>query len=104
MPKKVKPIPSGYHSVTASLNVSDAKAFIGFCKKALGGKLRTTMPGPNGKIIHSEIEIGDSVIMASDAVREPARPTNLFLYVPDVDKVIAKMVKAGAKVQVPPET
>ncbi|HEX6767211.1 MAG TPA: VOC family protein [Polyangiaceae bacterium] len=96
--KKVKPIPKGYGSVTPSLNVSDAKGFIKFCEKAFGAETRTVMPGPNGKVMHAEIVIDDSLVMVSDAVQEPARPANLFLYVPKVDKTFAKAVKAGAKV------
>ncbi|HVU00894.1 MAG TPA: VOC family protein [Polyangiaceae bacterium] len=99
--KKVKPIPRGYHSVSASLNVESTMALVEFCKKTFGAKLRSTMPGPDGKIIHAEIEIGDSVIMSSDAVREAARPANLFVYVSNVDKVMAKAEKAGAKVMMP---
>lgn len=102
--KKVSPIPKGYHTVTATLNQVDAKATMEFCKKVFGGKVRMTMPGPTGKLIHAEMEIGDSVIMLSDSVMEPARVTSLFVYVPDVDKTIAKAVKAGAKVLMPPET
>jgi PhnB protein len=99
--KKVKPIPKGYRSVTASINAPDAKALIAFCKKAFGGKLRAAMPGSDGKLMHAEVEIGDSILMLSDAVMEPARPANVFLYVPNVDKTFAKAVKAGAKPLMP---
>jgi uncharacterized glyoxalase superfamily protein PhnB len=99
--KKVSPIPKGYHSVTPALNQTNAMATIDFCKKAFGAKLRMKMPGANGKLMHAEIEIGDSVIMLSDAVMEPARVASTFLYVPSVDKTIAKAVKAGAKVVMP---
>lgn len=99
--KKVSPIPKGYHSVTPALNQSDAKATIEFCKKAFGAKLRMKMPGPNGKLMHAEIEIGDSIIMVSDSVNEPPRVASNFLYVPSVDKTIAKALKAGAKIVMP---
>jgi len=99
--KKVHPIPKGYGTVTASLNQNDAGALIAFCKKAFGAKVRMTMPGPGGKLMHAELEIGDSVVMISDAVQEPARVAGLFLYVPSVDKTVAKAVKAGAKVITP---
>jgi uncharacterized glyoxalase superfamily protein PhnB len=99
--KKVSPIPKGYHSVTPALNQVDAMATIDFCKKAFGAKLRMKMPGANGKLMHAEIEIGDSVIMVSDAVMDPPRVASNFLYVPSVDKTIAKAVKAGAKVVMP---
>jgi len=101
--KKVKPVPKGYGSVTPSLNVSDVKGLIKFCEKAFGAETRTVMPGPQGKVMHAEILIGNSLVMLSDAVQEPARPANLFLYVPKVDKTFAKAVKAGAKVVSPVE-
>jgi PhnB protein len=101
--KKVKPIPKGYGSVTPSLNVNDAKGLIKFCEKAFDAETRTMMPGPQGKIMHAEVLIGNSLVMLSDAVQEPARPANLFLYVEKVDKTFAKAVKAGAKVLTPIE-
>jgi PhnB protein len=101
MPKKVKPIPTGYHTVTPALNQADAAKAIEFCKKAFGAKERMRMPGPNGKIMHAELQIGDSIIMLNDAMQEPAQPAGLFLYVPDVDKTVAKAVKAGATLVTP---
>jgi PhnB protein len=101
--KKVRAIPKGYNNVTPMLNLPDASAFIAFTKAAFGGKLRMSMPGPDGKLIHAEIEIGDSVVMCTDAVREPARPTGLFLYTENVDKAFDKAVKAGAKALSAPE-
>jgi len=99
--KKVAPIPKGYGTVTATLNQNDAKATIGFMKSAFGGKVRLKMEGPGGKLMHAEVEIGDSVVMISDSVMEPARVGSLFLYVENVDKAVAKAVKAGAEVVMP---
>jgi len=102
--KKVRPIPKGYRSVTSALNLKDSRAFVAFAKKAFGASLRADLvPGPDGKIVHGEVMIGDTVLMVSDESREPARPSNFFLYVEKVDKVCAKAVKAGAKVLVPVE-
>ena len=101
MPKKVRPIPKGFHSVSPSLNQADAAQTIEFCKKAFGAKLRMKMAGPGGKIMHAEILIGDSIVMLSDAMQAPPRAAGLFLYVPDVDKTFAKAVKAGATVLMP---
>jgi PhnB protein len=97
MAKKVKPIPKGYNSVQASLNLQDAKSAMAFVKKVFGGKIMGVMPGPDGKIMHGEVRVGDSVIMFSDAVMDPPRPGNLMVYVPNVDKTFAKALKAGAK-------
>jgi len=101
--KKIRAIPKGYHSVTTVLNLADASAFIAFTKKAFGGKLRTSTPGPDGKLMHAEIEVGDSIVMVSDAVRDPVRTGGLFLYTENVDKAFNKAVKAGAKALMPPQ-
>lgn len=101
--RAVKPVPRGYRTVTATMNQADASAALGFMKKAFGAKLRGKMKGPGGKIMHAEVEIGDSVVMLSDAVMEPARQSSLFLYVENVDKTMARAVKAGAKVVLPAE-
>jgi PhnB protein len=101
MPKKVRPIPRGYHTITPSLNQREAAQTIDFCKKAFGAKVRMRMNGGAGGIMHAEIEIGDSVIMLNDAMQEPAQPAGLFLYVENVDKTFAKAVKAGAEVIMP---
>jgi PhnB protein len=99
--KKVRPIPKGYNSVQVSLNLSDAKGAMSFVKKAFGGKVRAVMPGPDGKIMHAEVKLGDTLLLFSDSVQEPPRPANLFMYVTSVDKTFAKAVKAGAKVIMP---
>jgi uncharacterized glyoxalase superfamily protein PhnB len=51
--------------------------------------------------MHAELEIGDSVVMLSDAVQEPARVASVWLYVEKVDKTMDKAIKAGAKVLMP---
>lgn len=99
--KSVRPIPKGYTTVTATMNQTDAAAAIAFCKKAFGAKVNIRMKAPGGKIAHAEMLIGDSIVMISDSMREPARVSGMFLYVPNVDKVIAKAVKAGATVTMP---
>jgi uncharacterized glyoxalase superfamily protein PhnB len=73
-----------------------------FSKKAFGASLRGgIMTGPDNKVMHAELEIGDSVLMLSDAQGEPERPGNLMLYVEDADKTFKKALKAGAKVLMP---
>jgi PhnB protein len=101
MPKKVKPIPKGYHSVSPALNQANAADTIAFCKKVFGAKEKMRMAGPGGRIMHAEILIGDSIVMLNDALQEPPQPAGLFVYVPNVDKVLAKAVTAGAKVLMP---
>jgi PhnB protein len=99
--KPINPVPRQYGSVTPMMNQTDAAATIAFCKKAFGAKLLSKMPGPGGKLMHAEIQIGDSIVMLSDSVMEPARVSSLFMYVPKVDKAMAKAIKAGAEVIMP---
>jgi PhnB protein len=99
--RAVSPVPRGYRAVSPALNTVDAKATIAFCKKVFGAKLRMTMPGPGGKLMHAELQVGDSIVMVSDAVMEPARVSGVFVYVPKVDKAIAKAVALGATVKMP---
>jgi PhnB protein len=112
MPAKVKPIPDGYHSITPYLIVKGGAAAIEFYKKAFGATEMMRMPGPDGKIGHAEIRIGDSVVMLADehpemGARSPqtigGTPVSILLYVEDVDAVVRQAVAAGAKIQRPIE-
>ena len=94
----VKPIPDGYHSITPYLVVSEAARVIDFAKEAFGAQEIMRLPGPNNTIGHAEIKIGDSVVMLADAgTSHGARPSNLMLYVPNVDEVYRRALKAGGK-------
>jgi PhnB protein len=112
MPVKTKPIPNGYHTVTPYLTVDNAKQAIDFYTRAFGAKEITRMDGPQGKISHAELKIGDSMLMLSDEMasngaRSPrslgGSPVNIFLYVEDVDTVFGRAKDAGAKVDMPLE-
>jgi PhnB protein len=101
----VKPIPEGYPQVMPYLTVDDANAAIEFYAAVFGAKERLRMPAPEGKIGHAELEIGDSVVMLADAFPDmgnqtPAAlggtPVTVMVYVPDVDTVFDRALKAGA--------
>jgi PhnB protein len=103
----VKPVPEGYHAVTPYLAVDDAAAAIDYYKQAFGAQERVRMTGPDGRIGHAELAIGDSLIMLSDPMPQGStRPPgelggtsgSVFLYVPDVDGVVQKAVDAGGTV------
>jgi PhnB protein len=103
----VKPVPEGYYTLTPYLSLDDAAGAIEFYKKAFGAKERSRMEAPGGKIGHAQLEIGDSVLMLSDAfpgssVRPPkelgATNASIFMYVEDVDAVVKQAVDAGATV------
>lgn len=103
MPKKVRPIPKGFTTVTPSLTQENSAATMDFCKKAFGARTRSRVDGPGGKIMHAEIVIGNAIVMLTDAGRDPAQAADLYLYVPDVDKTFAKAVKAGATALMAPQ-
>jgi PhnB protein len=105
-----KPIPEGYHCVTPYLILDNASKGIEFYKKAFGATELVRMPRPDGKIGHSELKIGDSVVMMADEV--PERGTRsartlggsavgILLYVENVDAVTDSAVAAGAKLVQP---
>ena len=108
-----KAIPKGYHSLTPTIVVKDARQAIDFYRQALGAEVRSVMPGPDGKgIMHAEIQIGDSVVMLGEASPyNPIRsaqilggsPVNFFLYLSDVDGAYRTAVASGAVGQAPPE-
>jgi PhnB protein len=108
-----KPIPEGYHTLNPHLAVDDAAGAIEFYKRAFGAKERGRMLGPDGKIAHAEIEVGDSVIMLSDPMpQSPYKPPKelggisggLYVYVEDVDELAQQVVDAGGTITTPIET
>jgi PhnB protein len=108
----VKPIPEGYHSLQTYLAVEDASKAIEFYKEAFGAEETIRMPGPDGKIAHAELQIGDSKLMLSDPfpqsnVQPPSErggPTgSVFMYVDDVDATFEQARSAGAEVVMPLE-
>ena len=106
----VSHIPAGCHAVTPYLMIKGAASAIEFYKNVFGATLFMRLDGPDGKIAHAEIKIGDSVIMLADESVERGNSspqtlggTGVFiaLYVPDVDAVAQKAVAAGAKLLIP---
>jgi uncharacterized glyoxalase superfamily protein PhnB len=109
--KKVEAVPKAYGSVTAALAVRGAADAIAFYEKAFGAKELSRMPGPDGKLMHAEVKIGDTIVMLGDEAPEMGSPSpqalngspvSLMLYVKDVDAVFARAVAAGAKPVMPP--
>jgi len=105
MSKAKKAVPEGHHTVTPHLILDNAAQALDWYKKALGAEEVARAAGPDGKIMHAEIRIGDSLIMLNDAmggVKGPkafgGSPASLWLYVEDCDKLFNKAVSAGGKV------
>jgi uncharacterized glyoxalase superfamily protein PhnB len=106
----VKPIPDGYHTLTPFLTVRDAIRAIEFYKQAFGAQERGVMKGPDGKVMHAELKIGDSIIMLSDEFPEfgalspqssGGAGMGLHIYVDGVDAAFDRAVNAGAQVEMP---
>src|SRR5436309_1458476 len=97
MKSQVKPIPDGYHTVTPVLMVNDAAKLIEFLKQAFGARERERYADPDGKILHAEVTLGDSIVQLSDATGE-WKPVQvpLLLYVTDTDATYRRALKAGA--------
>jgi uncharacterized glyoxalase superfamily protein PhnB len=100
----VKAVPTGYTTVTPSITVKDAPKVIEFLKKAFGATEKMRMPGPDGKIMHAEISIGNSVIMMNDEVMGSrsaqtlgGSPISFYLYFDDANAAFKKAIAAGAK-------
>lgn len=109
---KVPHIPQGYTSVTPYLIVKNAAQAIEYYKKVFGATELFRMAGPDGKVGHAELQIGNARIMLADenpnmgeghasASRIGASPVSLYLYIPDVDRVVERAVAEGAKLLKP---
>src|SRR5262249_33409472 len=105
---KVSPIPQGYNSITPYLVIRGAAQAIEYYKNVFGATELFRMNGPDGKVGHAELQIGDSRIMLADenpgmgqgytsAATIGASPVSLYVYVPEVDRVFERAVAAGAK-------
>jgi PhnB protein len=93
---KLNPVPDGYHNVQPYLTVRDADALMQFTIDALGAKEKVRMPGPDGKLAHGEVQIGDSVIMMGTSQDGQYMPAMIYLYVDDTDATYKKALAAGA--------
>lgn len=109
---KVSYIPQGYNSVTPYLVVRGAAQAIDYYKKVFGATETVRMDMPDGKVGHAELKIGNSHIMIADenpgmgqgyssAATIGASPVSLYVYIPDVDRVVERAVAEGAKLLKP---
>src|SRR5262249_9502055 len=103
---------AGYHTVTPYLTVADGARALDVYAKAFGAKVKVRMPGPDGKLMHAEIRIGDSVVMLSDESPQPGgtkSPSSLggasgsvSLCFPTVDASFKRAIDAGCRGGMPP--
>ena len=105
MAKATLPVPEGHHTVTPQLTLDNCAEAIEWYKKALGAREVARALGPDGKIIHAEIQVGNSRLMLNDAMmgaKGPlamgGSPISLWIYVEDCDTLFNRAVAAGAQV------
>jgi PhnB protein len=112
MTHQVKPVPEGFHTVTPHLVINGATEAIEFYKKAFNAEEISKLPGPDGRLMHGAVKIGDSIVFLVDEApqwgsRGPqslgGTPVGIHLYVEDVDAVFEQAVAAGATVKMPLE-
>ena len=112
MANTARAVPEGYRTVTAGLCIKGADKALAFYQKAFGAQVVERADGPDGRIMHAAIKIGDSIVFLSDeflempgACRAPetlkGTSAGLYLYLPDVDAAFDRAVKAGTKVLMP---
>lgn len=108
----VQPVPEGYNTLAPYLAVDDAASAIDFYQRAFGAKEVGRMPGPDGKLAHVDLQIGDSHLMFADpfpqfATRSPKElggtSVSIFMYVEDVDAAFKQAVDAGATSEMEPD-
>jgi PhnB protein len=105
MAKAKSAVPEGFHTVTPQLTLDNAVQAIEWYKKAFGAEEVARATGPDGKILHAEVRIGNSRIMLNDAMmgaKGPqalgGSPASLWIYVEDCDALFNRAVAAGGQV------
>jgi uncharacterized glyoxalase superfamily protein PhnB len=88
--------PQGYSTVSVYLVADGAQRVIDFLKKAFDAAELRRFDTLEGKIVHAEVRIGDTVVMIADGGGSyPAFPVWLHVYVQDVDATYQKALEAG---------
>jgi len=101
--RNIKSIPEDYHTVTPIMMVNNASGTIDFLKQTFDAKERYRLTDPNGDIMHSEVMIGDSVLMLADSMQRAPMPGSLYVYTENVDDTYNKALQAGGISIMPPE-
>ena len=103
-------IPEGYNTITPSLMFKGTEAAITWYKNVFGAEEKMRMDGPDKKIMHAELKIGDSLIFLGEdnpqSKTKIPKETNgnsisLYVFVPDIDGTIKRAVQDGASLVMP---
>jgi PhnB protein len=93
-----KPIPEGYRTITPGFIAKNCDKAIDFIKSVFRAEERMRFLGPDGKVAHCELQLGDCVLMCGEAGdHHAAAPQYLMVYVPDCDATFKRALDAGAK-------
>jgi PhnB protein len=111
MAKATSAVPKGLHTITPQLTLDNASATLDWYKKAFGATEIYRSLGPDGKVMHAEIHIGDSAFFANDVMMDHDKgpkarggsPAGFWIYVDNCDALFKRAVDAGAKVAQPLE-
>ncbi len=108
MPRSKTPIPPGFQALTPHITVNGAAQYIDFLKNAFNAVEVSRSPGPDGRLMHAHVRIGDANLMLNDnfpefgtTFAEGNWPLLFHLYVPNADEVFTRAVSAGCKVAMP---
>jgi PhnB protein len=103
--RRGKPVPEGYHTASPYLIVANAAAALEFYRTAFGATAKRRLALPDGKIMHAEIKIGDSILMLADEFPSHeafgpehfgGSPVSIVLYLENADATYARALGAGA--------
>jgi PhnB protein len=90
------------------LTVDGTQAALDWYERALGAVVLSKNTGPDGKITHAEVQIGNSKLMLHDpmmdakAAKQPGGSAiGLWIYVEDCDALFARAKKAGGSISMP---
>jgi PhnB protein len=105
-------LPEGFHTITPYVVVDNATAALDFYARAFGAKILSVRSDDRGRILHAELQVGDSPIMLAEEFTYGALTAktarafggasmHLYLYVPDVDALYEQAIAAGARQLMP---
>ena len=95
-------IAEGFHTITPNTIVENAASAVDFYTQVFDAKEKVRLTMPDGKIVHCELQIGDSRVNLADAMEGwPLHALLAQIYVPDSDAVFARAVAAGAREVMP---
>jgi len=90
--------PKGLQTVIPYLMVENVADLITFIELVFNGEMKYKLDRPDGSIMHTEIVVGDSTIMAGEPMEEyGAFPASIYIYVSDCDCIYEKAIQNGAK-------